>query len=89
VNRIQRRLTDPDNADEAERIARLDPVQAGRAIAKLEARISDKPKLTQKVSKAPAPLEAVRGQGPSTKDPSKMTDAEFKAWRQADIAKRG
>ncbi len=61
-------LTDPDNIDEAERIAKLDPVQAGRAIAKLEARIAAIPKPTQKVSKAPAPLEAIKGKGPKSND---------------------
>ncbi len=58
-------LTDPDNVDEAERISRMDAVRAGIAIAKLEARLSEKPKPTQKASKAPAPLESLRGKGSS------------------------
>lgn len=61
-------LTDPDNIDEAERIAKLSPVQAGIAIAKLEARIDATPKQLQKVSKAPAPLEAIKGKGPKSND---------------------
>lgn len=57
-------LADPENLDEAERISRLGPVQAGKAIAKLEATLkttaaSAKPR----PSTAPAPLEPVRGQG--------------------------
>ena len=55
-------LADPDNADEAERIAGMGPLQAGRAIAKLEAKLdavkaSDKPQ----ISKAPKALEAIQG----------------------------
>ncbi len=74
-------LTDPDNSEEAERIARLDSVQAGRAIAKLEARIGEKPKPTQKVSKAPAPLEPVRGQGSVSGAPDPSNTKAWIAWR--------
>lgn len=71
-------LSDPDNIDEAERISKLGAVQAGKAIAKLEAKLSTiVPKPTSKASKAPAPLETVRGQGStaSVPDPSNT-----KAW---------
>lgn len=57
-----RYLTDPDNADEAERIAGMDDFDAGRALAKLELKLQskdDKPK----PSKAGSPLRPVRGQG--------------------------
>jgi hypothetical protein len=72
-------LTDPDNAETAESIARMNDRQAGRAIAKLEAQIAAK-KATGKpqASKAPAPLEALRGAGKSESagpDPS-----DTKAW---------
>jgi hypothetical protein len=71
-------LTDPDNIDEAERISRLSAAQAGRAIARLEdtlkaAKAAGKPK----ASKAPAPLEAVRGQGSVTGAPN---PSDTKAW---------
>lgn len=71
-------LADPDNADEAERIAGMGPLQAGRAIAKLEtkleaAKAKDKPQR----SKAPEPLEAVNGGG----TPKGMPDpTNTKAW---------
>lgn len=71
-------LADPDHLEEAERIAKMGPVQAGKAIAKLESKLSTQPaKQTAKVSKAPAPLESVRGQGnvSSAPDPS-----DTKAW---------
>lgn len=57
-------LTDPDNADEAERIARLSPIQAGKAIAKIELKIAEaKSKAKPKPSNAPSPIESVRGGG--------------------------
>lgn len=71
-------LADPENAAEAQSIARMSPVQAGRAIARLEARLSakaaeDKPK----PSNAPRPLENERARGSvnTAPDPS-----DTKAW---------
>lgn len=82
-------LAHPDNEDEAERISKLTAVQAGKAIARLELRIAEEAKAkTPKVSKAPAPLEPVRGAGNADKDPSTMTDKEFAAWRKAQIKAR-
>jgi hypothetical protein len=72
-------LTDPDNLDEAERISGLSAVQAGKAIAKLEAKLATKtPKPNPQVSKAPAPLEAVRGQGGASNNSPNPSDT--KAW---------
>jgi hypothetical protein len=64
-------LTDPDNADEAERIAGMDDFDAGRALAKLEIKLATKPTKPEP-SKAPAPIEAVRASGsiPSMPDPA-------------------
>lgn len=73
---LARYLIDPDNADEAERIARMQPLQAGRALARIEAKLSaskDKPQ----PSKAPRPVEPVRGGGSVDPDTSKMTDAQW------------
>lgn len=57
-------LTDPDNADEADRISKMTAVQAGRAIGKLEDRLeAEKSKAKPKPSNAPKPLEAVKGGG--------------------------
>jgi hypothetical protein len=75
-------LADPDNADEAERISKLSAVQAGKAIAKLEAKLSTQvPKPTSKVSKAPAPLEAVRGQGSVSSAPDPSNTKAWIQWR--------
>jgi hypothetical protein len=71
-------LADPDNADEAERISRMSAVQAGKAVARLEDRLkSEDAKTKPKASKAPPPLEAVRGQG---SDPGAPDPSNTKAW---------
>lgn len=75
-------LTDPDNADEAERISRLSAAQAGRAIAKLELTITaTKAAGKPQPSKAPAPLEAVRGQGSVTGAPDPSNTKAWIQWR--------
>lgn len=79
-------LADPENADEAQSIARMTPIAAGRAIARLEARLSakaaqDKPQR----SKAPEPVEpsrATSGGNTSEPDTSKWSDAQWMKWRQ-------
>jgi hypothetical protein len=79
-------LTDPDNADRAESIARMNDRQAGRAIAKLEAEIAAK-KATGKpqASKAPAPLEALRGGGKSeSAGPDPSNTKAWIRWRNAE-----
>jgi hypothetical protein len=71
-------LADPDNVDEAERISKLSAVQAGRAIAQLESRLkTEKRKDEPKASKAPAPLESIRGEGSVSGAPN---PADTKAW---------
>ena len=82
-------LTDPDHADEAERLSKLSAVQAGREIARLEGKLSaDKAKAKPQASNAPRPLEAVKGGGVASKDPAQMTDKEFASWRRNQIAQR-
>jgi len=76
-------LADPDHADEAEALGRMSAVQAGRAIAKLEATLATKKaKDKPQPSKAPAPIEEIRGQGRASKSPANMTDAEYAKWRK-------
>lgn len=79
---LARYLTDPDNADEAERIKRMSPIQAGRAFAKIEAKLAAKPEKPQP-SKAPKPVEPVRGGGGSIEpDTTKMTDEQWLEYRR-------
>lgn len=71
-------LADPDNADEAERISRLGPIQAGKAIARLEDRLKTaKAQAKPQRSNAPAPLEAVKGNGTVSGAPD---PTNTKAW---------
>lgn len=75
-------LADPDNLEEAERIAKLGPMAAGKAISKLEAKLAAQaPKPKTKVSNAPAPLEAVRGQGKVTGSPDPSDTKAWIKWR--------
>ena len=76
---LARYLTDPDNADEAERIGRMSPVMAGRAFAKIEAKLEAIKATKPQPSKAAAPLEAPRGRGAVTAEPdtSKWSDAQW------------
>jgi hypothetical protein len=75
--------SDPDLAEE---LAGMSPIQQARRIARLEATL-DVPKPASK-SNAPKPLEPVKGATGATKDPSLMSDAEFSAWRKAQIKAR-
>lgn len=67
-------LANPDNIEEAERIAGLSAIQAGRAIERLEAKLKT---ALPKVSNAPLPLDSVRSQGANTSSPD---PANTKAW---------
>jgi hypothetical protein len=72
------------NPDEAERISRLSPVQAGVALAKQAAKLSAPP-APKPVSKMPAPITPIQSPGTGassskSKDPSKMNAAEMRDW---------
>ena len=71
-------LRDPENNEEAESISRMSAAQAGKAIAKLEARLAaEVAKNKPKASNAPAPLETVRARGGISGAPD---PANTKAW---------
>lgn len=70
------------NRDEALRIAQMTPEAARRAIYRLEGRLEASPAAQQPKTKAPPPIEPISGAGASsTVDPSKMSMAEYRAWR--------
>ncbi len=71
-------LTDPDNADEADRIARLPAQRAAFAMARIEAKIASTAKPKPQPSKVAAPIEPVRGGGGSTSGAPNPSDT--KAW---------
>lgn len=77
-------LTDPDNADEADRISKMTAVQAGRAIAKLEGKLdTEKSKAKPKPSNAPSPLEPARGGGVPNGMPDPSNTKAYIAWANA------
>ena len=75
-------LADEDNADEAERFARMNDFQRGKYLAKLEAKLETQPKkAAPKASKAPAPLEPIRGQGSTSGAPDPSDTKAWIRWR--------
>lgn len=84
-------LTDPDNVEEAERIATMSPIQAGRAIARIEDKIAAAGKAGKpKPSNAAAPLEAPRNSvGKTSSMPDPSNTKAYIAWANAqEQAKR-
>lgn len=75
-----------NNTSEAEDIARMSPMDAARAIGRLEERLS-KP-VEKKTTSAPAPLKPIGGAGKVSKDPADMSQKEFEAWRKTVIKAR-
>ena len=66
----------------AAQIARMSPVEAARAIGRIEASLTAPKPRTE--TQAPPPIAPVKGSGGApTKDPNKMTYAEFRAYREA------
>jgi hypothetical protein len=82
------------NRVEGVAISRMTPIQAARAIARIEAKIAAAPapaptNQPRRVSSAPAPIAPI-GAGPAggNKDPDKMTMKEYRAWRESQGARR-
>lgn len=74
-------LTDPDNADEAERIAHSSAVRAGREIARIEEKLKDeKAKAKPKPSNAARPLESVKGGGVPAGMPDPSDTKRYIKW---------
>lgn len=72
-------------------ISKMTPVAAARAIAKIETEIAASPPdpPPKKTTSAPPPIKPVgSGSAAITKDPSKMTQAEYEAWRNEQGARR-
>jgi hypothetical protein len=71
------------HSDDAERIANLSPTRQVQELGKLEEKLVT----AKKPSNAPDPVKPL-GQGRSgTKDPSKMSDAEYREFRKASGAR--
>ena len=77
-------LIDPDNADHADRIARMSAVQAGREISRLEDKLAAaKTKAKPQPSKAAVPLEAVKGGGVPKGMPDPSNTKAYIEWANA------
>jgi predicted RNase H-like nuclease (RuvC/YqgF family) len=71
-------LADPEHAEEAEAIARMDHLKAGRAIAKLELKLAaKKDEAKPQPSRAQPPIEPARGRGTVNTAPDPR---DTKAW---------
>ena len=84
-------LTDPENADEAERIAGMSDFRAGRALAAIESKLKEgAEKSRQKPSKAGAPLEPLRSEAATpTGMPDPSNVKAYIAWaNKRDAAAR-
>lgn len=74
------------NPDMAARLSVLPPVSVAREIGRLEATLASQPVTTP--TKAPEPPKPVKGSASAEKDPDKMTDAEWFAWREKQLRSR-
>lgn len=79
-------LADPDNAEQAQRLASMSAVKAGIEVAKLEAKLAAKrDEAKPKRSQVPPPIEGLRGQG----TPSQSVPTDTKAYMKWADAKYG
>lgn len=69
------------NREEAARIAKLSPTAAIKEIGKIEARMSAAASAPSEPTAAPPPPRPVRGAGAPPRDPTRMSYAEYKAYR--------
>lgn len=71
--------------DEAEHIAGMSPIGAIRTLGRIEERLANaKPEV--KTTNAPPPIKPVGAKVAVTKDPGKMSDAEYEKWRKSGRA---
>mgnify|MGYP007100053525 CR=1 FL=1 len=74
-----------NNPDEAEQIAGMSPIGAIRTLGRIEERLANaKPEV--KTTNAPPPIKPVGAKAVVTKDPGKMSDAEYEKWRKSGRA---
>ncbi|WP_028955915.1 hypothetical protein [Sulfitobacter sp. 20_GPM-1509m] len=68
------------NPAQAAQIANMPTVQAALAIGRIEAGLAMPKPITK--SNAPDPITPIRGSGSPSKDPAKMSPAEYRKWRE-------
>ena len=74
-----------NNPDEAEQIAGMSPIGAIRTLGRIEERLATA-KAEVKTTNAPPPLKPIGSKAVVTKDPGKMSDAEYAKWRKSYAA---
>lgn len=74
-----------NNPEEAEKIAGMSPVGAIRTLGRIEERLATG-KPTVSTTNAPPPLKPIGTKAVVTKDPGKMSDAEYAKWRKSYVA---
>ena len=80
------------NPEISAQLSKLGAVQAGREIDRIERKlVEERKKAAEKpVSQAPPPPPKIEGGDPGNveRDPSKMTDAQFRKWRENAMGRR-
>jgi len=80
------------NQGEALRISQLNPVAATRAIARIEAEMvkagGGAPLSPPRIPSAPEPIRPLHASAAVSKDPEKMSQQEYEAWRASQGARR-
>jgi hypothetical protein len=71
-----------EDLERVEKQVSAGPLEIGRELGKIEAQINDRGRRGRKFSKAPPPEPRLKGQGRAGPiDPMKMTDREYRRWR--------
>lgn len=74
-----------NHPDEAEQIAAMSPIGAIRTLGRIEERLATaKPTIT--TTNTPPPLKPIGSKSVVSKDPGKMSDAEYAKWRKSHVA---
>jgi hypothetical protein len=74
-----------NNPDEAEKIAAMSPIGAIRTLGRIEERLATAKPAVQ-TTNAPPPIRPTGARAAVTKDPGKMSDAEYAKWRKSYAA---
>lgn len=69
------------NPDLSAQIASLSPYRQYMEIGRIQAELAARKPIEAEISKAPPPIKPASSKNTVTKDPSRMTDDEFRQWR--------
>jgi hypothetical protein len=70
-----------NNPDEAKQIVGMNPIGIIRTLGRIEERLAIKP--TKTPTSMPPPIKSLGTKASVTKDPGKMSDAEYEKWRKS------